>query len=527
MPCALCFGRAAAVRWRLRGATVAARFLLDCRTTLGMKETTTHDDPYALTPDAIQEPPPSLLRAFLKIGPGLILAGSIVGTGELIATTGLGAREGYILLWLIILSCLIKVFVQTELGRYAITQGKTTLAALDTLPGPRFRVSWLCWLWLFMMLTTLCQTAAMEGLVGQAAHMAFPKGSDAVARTVRGAVPAWGTFLEQHSEYFWASLTGLAAILLLLSGGYKRLEHVTTFLVALVTTITVACVLGLPWTEFPIRLPELARGFEFLIPASGVALAFSTFGITGVGASELITYPYWCIEKGYARYTGPRTENEDWVRRARGWLAVMRLDAWFSMLVFTVATVSFYLLGAAVLHPQGLDPQGSSMIATLSQMYVRPLGTWTREVFLIGAWAVLFKTLYVATAGNSRLTVDFLKVGGFWIPRSPEAHERMVKFFCVLYPLISLVIYFAIREPKGLVVIGGYAQALMLPLIAGATLYLRQRDIDPRVGPIFLTDIFTWMAFFAISAVALFSVYYLLESLWSSTRAPLAAFVIL
>ena len=42
----------------------------------------------------------------------------------------------------------------------------------------------------------------------------------------------------------------------------------------------------------------------------------------------------------------------------------------------------------------------------------------------------------------------------------------------------------------------------MLPLIAGATLYLRQRDTDRRVGPIFLTDILTWLAFFAITAVA-------------------------
>ena len=100
-------------------------------------------------------------------------------------------------------------------------------------------------------------------------------------------------------------MTALAAIALLLSGGYKRLEHVTTFLVATVTLITVACVAGLPWTEYPIRLPELSQGFKFLLPATGVALAFSTFGITGVGASELFAYPYWCIEKGYARTREP------------------------------------------------------------------------------------------------------------------------------------------------------------------------------------------------------------------------------
>ncbi len=113
---------------------------------------------------------------------GLDLAASIVGTGELINTTSLGAKAGFSLLWLIILSCVIKVFVQVELGRYAITYGKTSLAAFDTLPGPRVGSSWICWLWLFMTLATQAQIAAMEGTVGQAAHMAFPGASDAMAR---------------------------------------------------------------------------------------------------------------------------------------------------------------------------------------------------------------------------------------------------------------------------------------------------------------------------------------------------------
>src|SRR5579875_1217860 len=110
-----------------------------------------HGDPgedlYALPPEAIREPPRSLGRALMQIGPGLILAASIVGTGELINTTSLGAKAGFSLLWLILLSCVIKVFVQVELGRYAIVHGRTTLEAFDSLPGPRLGTSWLCWLW--------------------------------------------------------------------------------------------------------------------------------------------------------------------------------------------------------------------------------------------------------------------------------------------------------------------------------------------------------------------------------------------
>ena len=60
-------------------------------------------------------------------------------------------------------------------------------------------------------------------------------------------------------------------------------------------------------------------------------------------------------------------------------MRVMYLDAWFSMVIFTVATVSFYVLGATVLHRQGLHPEKSKMIETLSEMYVPTFGAWTED----------------------------------------------------------------------------------------------------------------------------------------------------
>ncbi|MDG3002196.1 Nramp family divalent metal transporter [Paludisphaera mucosa] len=483
-------------------------------------------DLYATPADAVEEPPRTLRKALGRIGPGLILAAAIVGTGELINTTGLGAKAGFTLLWLILASCVVKVFVQVELGRYAIVHGKTTLAAFDTLPGPRAGASWICWLWLFMMLATQAQIAAMEGTVGQAAHMAFPGASDAMASAVGSVSPSWGAFLKTREEYIWAALTTLAASALLLSGGYRRIERITTILVAAVTLYTVASVAVLQWTRFRIGFPDVASGFTLALPATAVGLAFSAFGITGVGAAELVAYPYWCIEKGYARFVGPRPRGDDsgWVDRARGWTRVMQLDAWVSMLVFTIATVAFYLLGAAVLHPQGLDPKGPEMIPTLARMYLGPLeGTpleplrgGVRIAFLLGAWAVLFKTLYVATAANARLTVDFLNLTGLWRPAGDAGRERAIKVFCVVYPALALALYYAVREPLGLVKAGGVAQGMMLPLIAGATIYLRRRDDDPRVGPSRLSDACTWIAFVAITIVAGYSAFDLARSLLAS-----------
>ena len=79
---------------------------------------------------AILEPPKNFGGMIRYWGPGLVMTAGVVGSGELIATTGLGAKTGFIALWLIILSCVIKVVVQLMLGRYAIYSGKTTTSTL-------------------------------------------------------------------------------------------------------------------------------------------------------------------------------------------------------------------------------------------------------------------------------------------------------------------------------------------------------------------------------------------------------------
>src|SRR6266480_1104769 len=117
-------------------------------------------DPYQLRPEDIKEPPHGLFASLKRIGPGMILAASIVGSGELIATTTLGAQVGYTALWIIVLSCAIKPVVQAELGRYTIASGETGLEALDHLPGPRLGVGWLVWAWAVMVLITTLQLGA-------------------------------------------------------------------------------------------------------------------------------------------------------------------------------------------------------------------------------------------------------------------------------------------------------------------------------------------------------------------------------
>ena len=105
-----------------------------------------------------------------------------------------------------------------------------------------------------------------------------------------------------------------------------------------------------------------ARAFRALRPrcraaASSPRSPSSASPASAARSSSCI--PYWCVEKGYARFVGRREDSEAWLARARGWIRLMHVDIALSMVVYTIATVAFYLLGAGVLHGLGRVPGGA------------------------------------------------------------------------------------------------------------------------------------------------------------------------
>ncbi|MEM1451586.1 MAG: Nramp family divalent metal transporter, partial [Planctomycetota bacterium] len=301
------------------------------------------------------DPPTTLGGRLREIGPGIIISGAIVGSGELIVTTKLGAETGFVLLWLILFSCVIKVFLQIELGRYVVSSGHTVLEAFDRVPGPALRIgegrlNWMNALWGVM---ALCAAVQVSGIL--------------LGLALVFEMPALG--LDALPGGAWAFVFALVAVALLASGRYGLVERTTAVLVGLFTLLTIVAAVLVQGTDAAITGESVVRGLTPSIPPDGIITAFAVLGITGVGANELIFYPYWCLEKGYARHVGPDDGSPEWVERARGWVRVMQLDAWIACAVYTVGTVAFYLLGAAVLHQRGLAVDDDALHESLSTIY--------------------------------------------------------------------------------------------------------------------------------------------------------------
>jgi epoxyqueuosine reductase len=237
-----------------------------------------------------------------------------------------------------------------------------------------------------------------------------------------------------------------------------------------------------PWNE-RFAVPTEQESYRARGDLNPLLTALAAFGIIGVGASELITYPYWCLEKGYAKFTGKRSDDDAWANRARGWMRVMHVDAFLSMIVYTVATLAFFLMGVAVLYNEGRDPDGMRMVSTLATAYVPVFGEYARWLFMIGAVAVLYSTFLVATAGNARMWTDGLKIYGFMDHNNEKSHDRGITFFSLLIPVLCLVSFWGGVNPVSAVLVAGFMQATMLPMIGFGALYLRHTRTDPRLKP--------------------------------------------
>lgn len=425
------------------------------------------------------DPPATFFGRLKYLGPGLILTASIVGSGELIGTTIFGARAGFICFWVILLSCVVKVALQIEFGKYALYTGKSTMAALNSLPGPRFgKAGWAIWIWLAVMAVKLLQVGGIIGGVATLLSIAFP--------TV--PVVAWLAPL-------------VIATAALVSRGYATIEKTSIALTVVFTISTLASLLALQGTPLAVTGGELLSGFTFNLPPETVFYAFAAFGITGIGGDEILVYNYWLIEKGYAARTGPRDDSPEWTARAKGWIRVMQMDALVSMAVYTTVTAAFYLLGAAVLHRLGELPDDGDLLHRLSLIYTKSLGAWAKWLYLAGGIAALASTLLAATGAWSRQFAD--AAGQFGIIDFLDTRQREKAFLITtwLFPTLWALVFLLVRNSALMVLIGGAATMAVLFVVVFASVWFRNKELPASLKPSRFYDILLTLSILAILAV--------------------------
>jgi Mn2+/Fe2+ NRAMP family transporter len=442
-------------------------------------------DPYILTKESIKPAPASFFGKLKHLGPGFILSASVVGSGELISTTTLGAKAGFVTFWVILVSCAVKVAIQLEFGKQAIRTGETVFTSLNRLGGPRFgrkKANWSLWLWLILWVVKPLQVGGIVGGVGIIMNMAFP-------------------FL---SIAWWTIIFGFITAIMVFRGYYFFIEKASVVMIVLFTIFTVIAVFMLQNTDFAFTSRQVLEGLKFALPFGTVGYAIAAFGLTGVGGDEIVAYNYWCLEKGYARYTGPYEDNDEWRIRASGWIKVMNLDAILSMVVYTLVTAAFYLLGAAVLSKRGEIPEGYGMIETLSKMYTDSFGSWAKDFFLFGSFIVLFSTLFSALAAWTRIFSDLFGQLGWIDFYNFKTRKMAIALAAWIFPALWIIAFLIVKLPVLMVTTGGIITFILLLIIVYGGLHFRFKQNQYGLKSTLFYDIWLLISCLSIIMVGLY-----------------------
>ena len=186
----------------------------------------------------------------------------------------------------------------------------------------------------------------------------------------------------------------------------------------------------------------------------------------------------------------------------------MHLDIACSLVIYTMATVAFYLLGAGVLHRMGMVPAARDTVAVLSQIYTQTLGEWALWVFYAGVVVTLYGTIFASTAAHSRMMADLVRVLGLYPRDDGAARIRWRNRFVVVLATLPAVFYWLFESPVRMVVAGGVAQALMLPLIGFAAIHVRHTRLPRELQPSAATTVALWIStavMFGFAAYYVFS----------------------
>lgn len=400
-------------------------------------------------------------RRWRLVGPGIVVAATGVGAGDLVATLVAGSQYGYALLWAAVVGCVVKIVIAEAVGRFHLATGTTLFAgwrSLGAWTSVYFAVYVVVW--------------------------GFVYGAAAMTST---ALPLAALFPAVDLKV-WAVLSGLVGLALVLLGGYGVFEKVMTACVGVmfVTVVGLAVIVA----------PDVPAMLAGLVPAFPAGSAVFTLGlIGGVGGTiTMAAYGYWVNAKGW---------------RDASWMRVMRWDNRVAYVTTGLFVVAMLVVGAELLYAAGISlTEGDRGLLDLGEVLEQRFGRFVAVMFLVGFFATSFSSLLGVWNGVSLMVADFVThlraagprraasvdgaaggTGGAADPIGTAAAEavatgraertwafRLYALWLTLPPISLLLL----DRPFTLIIAYGVLGAFFLPFLAVTLLWLLNSSRVPR-----------------------------------------------
>lgn len=399
------------------------------------------------------------------IGPGLLLAATGVGGGDLATGSIVGGLLGTTVLWAVVVGALLKFVVGEGLARWQLATGDTFIEGTVRHFGPA-----VVWLFLpYLLLWSFFVGSAQMSATGVTLHAVFPVFASAdVGKIVFGIA------------------SGLVGIALVWRGGYRLFEQVMRVCIAVmfVTVVTTAFLL------WPGTVPVLRGLFVPTIPDLGEGLRWTLALIGGVGGTlTVLSYGYWLREAGITEPAQLRT---------------CRLDLGTGYIMTAIFGIAMVIIGSSITVEGG----GAQLLVDLAARLESELGVAGKWLFLLGAFGAVFSSLLGVWQAVPYLFADCWRLLEHRSGKIPQAlvdtrsRPYRVYLLCLgIVPMLGLFMTF--RQVQQLYTVIG---ALFFPVLAIGLLVLNGRarwiGVRFRNGPLAVAALCAVLAVFIWLGIA-------------------------
>ncbi|MFD9069329.1 Nramp family divalent metal transporter [Streptomyces lasiicapitis] len=387
------------------------------------------------------------------VGPGIVVAATGVGAGDLVATLIAGSKFGYTLLWAAIIGCLVKISLAEATGRWHLATGRTLFE------GWRSLGQW-----------TTYYFAIYVVIWG------FVYGATAMSSS---ALPLVALFPDGPGIKTWAIICGLLGLGFVWFNRYAVFEKVMTVVIGMKFLIVVYVAI-----RVSPDLPDAVAGLAPVLPDGSILYTLGLIGGVG-GTITMAAYGYWVNSKGWTDIT---------------WIRVMRLDNRVAYITTGVFVVAMLIIGAELLHSSHIAlTSGDKGLIQLGDVLEDRFGAVTANLFLIGFFATSFGALIGVWHGVSLMFADFVeriareRKSGVPADGVSDGESDMVKevaegkrekslpfrayMLWLTFPPMGLLF---LDEPFGLVVAYGVLGAFFMPFLALTLLWLLNSTRTPK-----------------------------------------------
>jgi hypothetical protein len=419
-------------------------------------------------------PPPIGLRRML--GPGVILVGLSLGSGEFVLWPYLTSQWGFAVFWACVVGVTVQFFLNMEIERYTLATGESAVTGffrLSRVFGPVFLLcATLPWIW-----------------PGWATG-----GAELLTWEIGGAVVPF-------------AIGSLVLVGLTLSLGpvvYRTVETLQVVLVSLIFVMLLVLVALVVRGDSIAALWDGLLGFGTVPDGIELPVLLGALAFAGAGGATNLAQSNYIKDKGYGmgkwvgRINSPLTGRDEVVQqigftfeataqnlsRWRVWWRRANIEQFTSFyLLCLISLTLFCLLTHALLADGAVTGKGLDFIAVEADTLEQRFGGWARHVFVWTGITVLLTTELGVLDAVTRVTVDVIKVTFL---RDSERWTTTRLYFVVLWGLILfgiVVLLLGMDQPMQLLIISAVLNAGVMFLYSGLLLWLGLTTFKPPLRP--------------------------------------------